>query len=235
MSKASDYTNARQIPNLRYSRVQLCATRLCAARVLQTAPVSRCSRSMFPAERNPRIESAEFELRGKGVKPENLHNPLRSGIHTRGYLPHVKREGSSYFVTFRLADSLPTEALRKIQAERAERLTSFHAQQDAARKFGTAAPEPADLEEIERDYYRKIERYLDRGCGECWLGRPEIAELVGSALGFFEGKRYQLRAWVVMPNHVHVVVWPMPNNTLSAIAQSWKRYTAREANKLLER
>jgi hypothetical protein len=57
---------------------------------------------MFPAGRNPQIEHVNFELRATGVKPEAA-NPLRSGIHTRGYLPHVKREGASYFVTFRLA------------------------------------------------------------------------------------------------------------------------------------
>jgi hypothetical protein len=60
----------------------------------------------------------EFELRATGVTTEES-NPLRSGIHTRGYLPHVKREGARYFVTFRLADSLPKEVLLRIQAERA--------------------------------------------------------------------------------------------------------------------
>ena len=162
-------------------------------------------------------------------------NPLRSGIHTRGYLPHVKREGARYFVTFRLADSLPKEVLLKIKAKRAERLARFCAQQDAARQLGTAAPQSAALQEIERDYYRELEQYLDRGCGQCWLRRAEIAELVANALCFFAGTRYRLNAWVVMPNHVHVVLWPMPNHTLSGIVQSWKRFTAREANKLLSR
>src|SRR5437667_7591758 len=114
---------------------------------------------MFPAEKNPRTDRVGFELRATGVKPETA-NPLRSGIHTRGYLPHVKREGVSYFVTFRLADSLPKEALLKIQAERAERLTAFYAQQDTAKKLGTPAPESEVLRQIERDYFRKVEEYL---------------------------------------------------------------------------
>src|SRR6266571_3842495 len=112
---------------------------------------ARYSHAMFPAEPNPRIERVGFELRATGIKPEKA-NPLRSGIHTRGYLPHVKREGARYFVTFRLADSLPKEVLLKIQAERAERLTSFYAQQDAAKKFGAAAPKTSALAELERDY-----------------------------------------------------------------------------------
>jgi len=65
---------------------------------------------MFPAEPNPRLDRARFELRTTGINPEEA-NPLRSGIHSRGYLPHVKREGARYFVTFRLADSLPKEVL----------------------------------------------------------------------------------------------------------------------------
>ncbi|HWW02357.1 MAG TPA: transposase [Candidatus Acidoferrum sp.] len=158
-----------------------------------------------------------------------------SGIHTRGYLPHVKREGVRYFVTFWLADSLPKEVLLKIQAERSERLTRCFTQGAAAERQGSAAPDSAALEEAEREYFRKLEAYLDKGSGECWLRRPQIAGLVAGAFGFFEGQRYQLKAWVVMPNHVHVVLRPMPNHSLSSIVQSWKRYTAREANKLLNR
>jgi len=97
-------------------------------------------------------------------------------------------------------------------------------------------PLPADaLEEVEREYRRKLERYLDKGFGNCWLKRPDTADMVACALVFFEGQRYLLDDWVVMPNHIHVVFWPMPNETVSAIVQSWKRHTAREANKILKR
>jgi REP element-mobilizing transposase RayT len=189
---------------------------------------------MFPAEPNPRLDRTKFELRTTGVKPEEA-NLLRSGIHSRGYLPHVKREGARYFVTFRLADSLPKEVLLKYQAERAQRLQRFYAQQKAAKKLSAAPPKQEALEQIERDYFRKLEAYLDKGVGACWLKRPEIAEIVAGAFRFFENERYLLDAWVVMSNHVHLVRWPMPNHTLSEIAQSLKRYTAREAIKLLER
>src|SRR5687767_14689011 len=131
---------------------------------------------MFPKEPHPRIERVKFELRATGVKP-GLANPLRSGTHTRGYLPHVKREGARYFVTFRLADSLPKEVLLKIQGERAEALCRFHAQRHAAAKMSAEAPPAAALEQIEREYRRKLERCLDKGLGECWLRRPDIAAL----------------------------------------------------------
>ena len=74
-----------------------------------------------PDEPNPGLERTRHQLRASGVK-DNEANPLRSGIHNRGYLPHVKREGASYFVTFRLADSLPKKVLMTFEREKAERL-----------------------------------------------------------------------------------------------------------------
>ena len=62
-----------------------------------------------------------------------------------------------------------------------------------------------------------------------------VTDLVAGAIQFFVGQRYDLHAWVVMPNHAHVVVWPHPGHTLSDILHSWKSYTSKEANKLLHR
>jgi len=185
-------------------------------------------------EENPRLDHVRFELRATGVKPEAA-NPLRAGIHSRGYLPHVKREGASYFVTFRLADSLPKEVLMKFQGERAERLRRLLALRDAFQRHLTRQAPTDSEEEIERDYHRKVERYLDKGAGECLLRRPDLADLVANAIRHFDGERYRLRVWVVMPNHAHAVLWPMPNHLLGDIVKSWKGFTAREANKLLGR
>lgn len=179
-----------------------------------------------PAGPNLGLDRVRHQLRATGVRSGSA-SPLRSGIHSRGYLPHVKREGAAYFVTLRLADSLPAEALLKFAAKRAEQLRDLAAGPDPAVKSGA--------ENIERDCRRKIERLLDRGLGACWLRRPEIADLVSDALRFFDGERYVLKAWVVMPNHVHVIFRPLANHTVSAILQSWKRYTARTDNELLGR
>ncbi len=189
---------------------------------------------MLPEETNPRIDRVKYELRASGVKPDQ-RNPLRSGVHTRGYLPHVKREGASYFVTFRLADSLPQAVLVEIQAEHARQLTAFYTQQEQAKKTCTVGPKFNALEQIERDHFRKVEDYLDKGAGASWLRHPDIAGLVANAMRLFNGERYLLKAWVVMPNHAHAVLWPTPNHTLSKIMQSWKSFTGREANKLLGR
>jgi putative transposase len=189
---------------------------------------------MRPAETSPDFDRVRHELRATGVKSETT-NPLRSGIHTRGYLPHVKREGAAYFVTFRLADSLPLEVLLQFLAEKAERIKRLELER--ARQRQAAHPKPVgDSEEfIERDYMRKVERYLDKGVGECVLRRRDLAELVVGALGYFADERYRLDAWVVMPNHVHVVFWPIPNHTVSEIVKTWKQFTATGANRILNR
>ena len=141
-----------------------------------------------------------------------------------GNLPHWRQEGVTYFVTFRLADSMPQEKLRQWEEEREAWLKEH--------------PEPHD-EETRKEYYRlfpeRFHNWLDVGYGECLLARPEIKEIVENALRHFEDERYRLDEFVIMPNHVHALVIPLTENTLSEILQSWKSYTAHEINNRLER
>ncbi|TAJ38351.1 MAG: transposase [Reyranella sp.] len=76
---------------------------------------------------------------------------------------------------------------------------------------------------------------LDRGWGACWLRSDPIASLVEQAFLAFDGARYRLHAWIIMPNHVHVLLTVFPGFALGGVVGSWKRYTAREANKILGR
>jgi len=81
----------------------------------------------------------------------------------------------------------------------------------------------------------RLERELDAGRGSCWLKRPDIASMVEDALRHFDGKRYRLLAWCLMPNHAHVVVEIVSENSLSEIVGSWKSFTAKQANKAIGR
>ncbi|HTG20496.1 MAG TPA: hypothetical protein VK681_10660 [Reyranella sp.] len=74
------------------------------------------------------------------------------------------------------------------------------------------------------DNVHRIERELDAGLGACWLGKPEIASLVQDALLHFDGERYRLIAWCLMPNHVHVVVDILDGQSLTGIVRSWKSF-----------
>lgn len=142
-------------------------------------------------------------------------------------LPHWTREDAIYSVTFRLADSVPQEVLESWMAERQQMLTVAQNRRP-----------PLSTEERERLEYlhsQKVEQYLDSGYGKCWMKDARIAEIVSNALRHFDGERYELVAWCVMPNHVHVVVRPLQSHNLPAILHSWKSYTSHLANKVLER
>jgi REP element-mobilizing transposase RayT len=152
---------------------------------------------------------------------------LVAGLHFRGKLPHLKKEGAVYFVTFRLADSLPAHEVARLKHERKVILE----QARTARSPLTWHEE----QQLLAWYCDKVEALLDAGHGACWLSKPEIADLVAAALKHFHGQRYELRAWVVMPNHVHAVVWPMPGHTLSDILHSWKSFTSTKANQIVNR
>ena len=85
----------------------------------------------------------------------------------------------------------------------------------------------------ERHRRKRIEAALDAGYGACFLADPRVARLVVDSLRHFDGDRYRLHAWCVMPSHVHVVVTPLGPNSLSSIVHSWKSFTANRANRQL--
>ena len=80
-----------------------------------------------------------------------------------------------------------------------------------------------------------LDRELDAGLGKCWLRSPAIAALVEQALLHFDGERYRLLAWCLMPNHVHVVIEIAEGASLGDIVGSWKSFTARRANRMIGR
>ena len=165
------------------------------------------------------------ELAAATAALQERPDPLVSGFHFRGVLPHLKREGGTYFVTFRQTGTLPREVLLRFKQER-----------EAILQQAMVAKRPLtwhEQEELFRWYSSRVDKYLDAGHGVCYLRNPELADLVAGAIRFFAGQRYELRAWVVMPNHAHVVVWPMLGHTLSDILHSWKSYTSHEINKRL--
>jgi REP element-mobilizing transposase RayT len=83
--------------------------------------------------------------------------------------------------------------------------------------------------------HSKFEALLDAGHGDCWLAKHEIASVVEDALLHFDGTRYRVLAWCVMPNHVHVVIETMAGHGLSDVVRSWKTFTAVTANRRLGR
>jgi len=131
------------------------------------------------------------------------------GWHSRGYLPHFDVPCVIQFITFRLADSLPASAQLQRELE--------------------GLPERPGVR------LEHIDTLLDAGLGSCILRDPGAARIVEDALLHFDGTRYRLLAWVVMPNHVHVVIEVLAGHSLSRTVQSWKTFSARACNQLLDR
>lgn len=141
-----------------------------------------------------------------------------------GNLPHWRQEGVRYFVTFRLADSIPQGRLRQWQHEKENWL-----------KRNPPPHTPEQTSEFCELFPQRFHRWLDAGYGECVLGKPDITTLVYDVLKHFDGERYELGECIVMPNHIHVVVTPLPSFELSGIIHSWKSYSANKINVMLGR
>jgi REP element-mobilizing transposase RayT len=152
----------------------------------------------------------------------NFFDPDANFEVYRRKLPHRRQAGVTYFVTFHLADSLPSQKLIALEEER--------------KLWLSLNPPPLSefqIEEYYRNFSRRVNRWLDAGYGSYILARPEIFRLVESVLNFFNGQRYALGEHVVMPNHVHALVKPLEDNSLERIVHSWKSFSANQINKRL--
>jgi putative transposase len=153
--------------------------------------------------RTPAPETHKNAIRENGVprKPYTVE-----GWHNREYLPHFESHEVVQHVTFHLADSLPKEILHDLELQ-----------------LKSTPPEKRDAERRKR-----VEAWADAGHGSCVLREPHVATMVEESFLRFDGERYRLLAWVVMPNHVHVLFQPMDDCTVAQIVASWKKFSARQ-------
>ncbi len=162
--------------------------------------------SLIPAHPLSSRENSSVVTTTKSPQPHH-------GWYSRGYLPHWDHPGMIQSLNFRLADALPASVVERWKMELLHQ------------------PE-ADVAGIIR---RRVEKYLDAGYGECWLRQPDIARLTENAILHFDGQRYRLLAWCLMPNHVHALIETREGFPLKEILHSWKSFTASQANKILNR
>ena len=143
---------------------------------------------------------------------------------TANNLPHWQQPGATYFITFRLADSIPTGRLEEWRLER--------------KAWLTRNPEPWS-QDVEIEYHRlfsqQIDTWLDAGHGDCPLRDPIFRKPLSDSLRHSDGERYQLHSWVTMPNHVHVLVTLSKDDRLESEVGAWKSVSARRINRLLGR
>ena len=142
----------------------------------------------------------------KNLKPANRHiSVAMPAWHSRGYLPYFDTPKTTQHVTFHLADSLPQTTLQRLES--------------AIKAL------PKTKRDVERR--KLLDAYVDAGHGCCVLHQPPVAAMAQGSLMTFDAKRYRLLAWVVMPNHVHVLFQPIGAWAVEKIVASWKKFTAR--------
>ena len=125
--------------------------------------------------------------------------------YSRGYLPHFDNKDTLQFITYRLADSLAQSHLQQLDKLK-------------------------DNPNIDNEKRAHIEQCLDSGYGSCILKNKNIAQIVINTWKHWDGQRYQLLNWVVMPNHVHIFLKQFDDYPLNEIIGSWKSFSAKMIN-----
>jgi len=150
----------------------------------------------------------------------SFFNPFAEIEISSHKLPHWNQSDCYCFVTWRLDDAMPKEKLDEWNQERDAWLARH--------------PKPWDKEIAQQFHHKfshRLDEWLDAGHGSCLLQQPAIRKIVTNALVHFDGQRYELTAYVVMPNHVHVLLRLHEEQALSDILHSWKSFTAKAIHK----
>jgi len=137
------------------------------------------------------------------------------------HLPHWRQAGGTYFLTFRLADSLPQAKLEELAGMR--------------RKWERRHAHPWSKDVLERlagEVVERVERWLDQGMGSCVLSDSCFAAFVTEAMHYFDNECYELDAYVAMANHGHAIVRPLlcEEHPLETIVGSWKQFSSKRIN-----
>ena len=139
-------------------------------------------------------------------------------------LPHLAQNNVIYFLTFRLHDSIPQFKLQQWTVQ--------------LRQWRNENPLPHTPEQVEALAnlgYRRIERSLDRSDGACLLRDPSAQQIVANCLEYRDGQDYFLGDYIVMPNHVHLLLQVAAPHDLKDIEKTWYGVTTHRINKALHR
>ena len=122
------------------------------------------------------------------------------------HLPHYQPEGYTFFVTFRLAGSLPVEVIRKLKEERERELKLISGYVDKKVRY-------EKYKTSQSLYFGKFDKLLDGSTfGPKWLKEEEAVQVVKEAIHIRDNKEYELIAYTIMPNHVHIIFTPISSS-----------------------
>ncbi len=188
------------------------------------------------------------------------------GFYKRN-LPHYQPEGYAYFITTRLAGTIPKSIVDKIKEEYGKKLELISGEKNVPKKKEL-------YNDLKYNRFIKYDQILNSAkFGRKWLNNNKVAAVVKEALHYRDEKEYKLIAYTIMPNHLHIIFIPnkdvkraglpwrqtglpwrqtgcslkskqtkereerrnSPLYNITEIMKSLKWYTAKEANKILNR
>jgi REP element-mobilizing transposase RayT len=151
-------------------------------------------------------------------------------------LPHWSQRGAICFITWRTNDSMPKAVVTEWLGDRAKWLRAHDiAPDDLMWRSKLMQLDRHVVKVFLETFWNRWHDALDCCHGECVLRKPELAEIVAQSLVCFDGQRYLLFDYVVMPNHVHLLAAFPNEDAMLAQCESWKHYTARLINRKLKR
>jgi len=145
--------------------------------------------------------------------------------------PHWSQDGAIVFVTIRTVDSIPKEVILRWEREKAEWLAARNFRGHWKEILPTLPHEEQEL--FQKTFNRHREMYLDTCHGACVLKRPELSEIVGDALMHFDGQRYRMGDFIVMPNHIHLLAAFTSAEQMLAQFDSWTHFSAVKINRMI--
>lgn len=150
---------------------------------------------------------------------------------TQRKLPHWAQDGCVVFITWRTADSMPKDVLERWRADR-NRWLDLHGIDPTQKgwKIQVQSLPPDLMAEYHNRFTTRWHEALDASHGACALNQPEIAGIVANSLLHFDGERYEMLDFVIMPNHVHVLAVFPDKTAMIEQCDSWKYFTARRIN-----
>ena len=149
--------------------------------------------------------------------------------------PHWSQAGAIVFITMRTRDSIPREVLDRWEREKADWLLRRGYPGDV--HWTKLAPKTADADRyaFAREFNRCREDFLDTCHGSCPLKDPELSKIVADSFLHFDGERYRMGDFVIMPNHAHLLVAFDSPEALKSQCESWTHYTGCKINKMVGR
>jgi putative transposase len=144
-------------------------------------------------------------------------------------LPHYLISGETYFITFRLADSIPIKIIKQLQDEKDRSIKIISA-------YDSEIKRKEQYKRYQSAYFRKIDKLLDKAAyGPKWIEEENVAENISKVIHSYHSRFYDLICYTLMPNHIHIVMKPKMAEELPKILQNIKSKTAIESNKILNR